>query len=290
MIEIEGLRHGYDGSGDVLALDAARVAAGGRWLLLGKSGSGKSTLLHILGGLLRPRAGRVVIDGQAVTDVPEGALDRWRGRTVGIVFQRLHLFETLSAADNLRAARLFAGLPPDEARVAEILSRLDLTDRAEHVEHVAIAMRSGLPDRGSLTVGFGAAARYVHPATGYSVAASLGAAPRVATAIAEALHIDDVRARSLHVWSAVWPSEHRRARALHDYGLGALLRLPAGDVQTFFEAFFELPTEQWGDYLRVDTSAAAVSRVMRSVFSSVPWRVRRRLATGSPLPFAQLLR
>ena len=131
MIEIEGLRHGYDGSGDVLALDAARVAAGGRWLLLGKSGSGKSTLLHILGGLLRPRAGRVVIDGQAVTDVPEGALDRWRGRTVGIVFQRLHLFETLSAADNLRAARLFAGLPPDEARVAEILSRLDLTDRAD---------------------------------------------------------------------------------------------------------------------------------------------------------------
>ena len=167
---------------------------------------------------------------------------------------------------------------------------VDLTDRAEHVEHVAIPMRSGLPHRESLTVGLGAAARYVHPATGYSVAASLGAAPRVAIAIAEAVHIDDVRARSIHVWNAVWPSEHRRARALHDYGLAALLRLPAGDVQTFFEAFFELPTEQWAEYLRVDTSAVAVSRVMTSVFSSVPWRVRRRLATGSPLPFAGLLR
>ncbi len=130
MIQIDGLRHGYDGGADVLDVPAARVEAGGRWLLLGKSGSGKSTLLHVLGGLLRPRAGRVVVDGQDVYGRPEGALDRWRGRTVGIVFQRLHLFETLTAADNLRAARLFAGLPADEARIAALLARLDLTARA----------------------------------------------------------------------------------------------------------------------------------------------------------------
>lgn len=130
-IRIEGLRHGYDGGADVLDVPEATVPAGGRWLLLGKSGSGKSTLLHILGGLLRPRAGRVVVDGQDVTATPEGDLDRWRGRTVGVVFQRLHLFETLSAADNLRAARWLAGLPADEARVRSVLARLDLAPHAD---------------------------------------------------------------------------------------------------------------------------------------------------------------
>ncbi|MEY4229585.1 MAG: putative lycopene beta-cyclase, partial [Actinomycetota bacterium] len=136
----------------------------------------------------------------------------------------------------------------------------------------------------------GAAAGYVHPATGYSVASSLRAAPRVAAGIAAALTIDDPGRRALTAWNAVWPAEQRRARALHDYGLAALLRLPAADVQSFFDAFFALPVELWSAYLRVDTAATTVSRVMTAVFSSVPWRVRRRLAAGSPAPFARLLR
>jgi lycopene beta-cyclase len=182
-------------------------------------------------------------------------------------------------------------MPVDELR-ARLSARLgaDLTDGAEHVEQVVIPMRPGLPNRSSLTVGFGAAAGYVHPATGYSVAASLRAAPRVAAGIAAALPIDDPRRRALSVWNAVWPAEQRRARALHDYGLAALLRLPAADVQSFFDAFFALPVELWSAYLRVDTDATTVSRVMTAVFSSVPWRVRRRLAAGSPAPFARLLR
>ncbi|MEX0848178.1 MAG: lycopene cyclase family protein [Ilumatobacteraceae bacterium] len=179
----------------------------------------------------------------------------------------------------------------DELR-RRLASRLgaDLTDTAARVEHVVIPMRPGVPNRSSLTVGFGAAAGYVHPATGYSVSASLRAAPRVAAGIAESLMIDDPRRRALTVWGAVWPGEQRRARALHDYGLAALLRLPADDVQAFFDAFFALPVEVWSAYLRVDTDATTVSRVMTAVFSSVPWRVRRRLAMGSPVPFARLLR
>lgn len=179
--------------------------------------------------------------------------------------------------------------------VDELRSRLatrlgtDLTDVADHVEHVVIPMRPGVPNRRSLTVGFGAAAGYVHPATGYSVAASIRAAPRVAAGLAAARSIDDPRRRALTVWDTVWPSEQRRARALHDYGLAALLRLPADDVQAFFDAFFALPVELWSAYLRVDTDATTVSRVMTAVFSSVPWRVRRRLAAGSPAPFARLL-
>lgn len=175
---------------------------------------------------------------------------------------------------------------------ARLTARLgdDPTDRAEHVELVSIPMQPGLPQRGALTVGFGAAARYVHPATGYSVAASLRAAPRVAAAIAANVGDADLRRRSVRVWNAVWPAEQRRARALHDVGLAALLQLPARDVQAFFDGFFALPTEQWSAYLRIDTTVAEVTRAMRAVFSSVPWPVRRRLATASPLPLARLLR
>lgn len=183
-------------------------------------------------------------------------------------------------------------MPVDVLR-ARLAARLgaDLTDQAEHVEHVSIPMRPGLPSRLQPTVGFGAAAGYVHPATGYSVTASLRAAPRVADAIAEALASDVSPAETARrVWEAVWPPPSRRARALHDQGLAALLRLGSDDVRQFFESFFQLPVDVWAPYLRVDVGAAEVSRAMSSVFARVPWAVRTRLAAGSPVAFARLLR
>ncbi|MCB1000100.1 MAG: lycopene cyclase family protein [Acidimicrobiales bacterium] len=183
-------------------------------------------------------------------------------------------------------------MPIDELR-ARLAARLgaDLTGRAEHVEHVSIPMRPGVPSRLQPTVGFGAAAGFVHPATGYSVTASLRAAPRVAAAIAGALDGDVPAAEaSRRVWDAVWPPPARRARALHDQGLAALLRLGGDDIRQFFESFFELPVEVWAPYLRVDVGAAEVSRAMSAVFARVPWPVRTRLAAGSPVAFARLLR
>lgn len=174
-----------------------------------------------------------------------------------------------------------ARTPPLDLEVlrARLAARLgaDLTATAEHVEQVSIPMAPGIPARGQAVVGFGAAAGYIHPATGYSVAASLRAAPRVAAGLAAAVPLDDPWQRSLTAWNAVWPAEHRRARLLHDYGLGVLLRMSADELAGFFGAFFELPTEQWSAYLRIDTSVAAVSRTMTAMLRSVPWRLRRRL-------------
>lgn len=159
----------------------------------------------------------------------------------------------------------------------------DMTDRALGVEHVAIPMRSGIPDRHHFVVGFGASARYLHPATGYSVTASLRAAPRVAEEIAAALRdgepADELARRA---WNAVWPAPARRSRALHDRGLNALLRMRTDDIRVFFDAFFDLPVADWSEYLRIDGGPLAVSRSMANVFSSVPWSLRRRLAMGSP--------
>jgi ABC-type lipoprotein export system ATPase subunit len=77
-------RHRY-GDRQVGALDAWRAAVGEHWLVLGASGSGKTTLLGILGGLLRPSEGRVMVGGQDLTSLSGPALDRFRGREIDYV-------------------------------------------------------------------------------------------------------------------------------------------------------------------------------------------------------------
>jgi putative ABC transport system ATP-binding protein len=129
MISVEGLRHRY-GERQVLALDAWQAAAGEHWLVLGASGSGKTTLLCILGGLLRPSAGRVTVAGEDLAALSGTALDRFRGQRVGFVPQKLHLIASLTVADNLLLAQYLAGVEQDRARVYEVLGVLGLADRA----------------------------------------------------------------------------------------------------------------------------------------------------------------
>jgi putative ABC transport system ATP-binding protein len=129
MFALEGLRHRY---GAMLALDVAswRAAAGEHWLLAGPSGSGKSTLLHILAGLTTPSAGKVVVAGTDLAALAGSARDRWRGRTVGLVPQRLHLVGALDVADNLRLAQYLAGSEQDAGRVRELLEAVGVADLA----------------------------------------------------------------------------------------------------------------------------------------------------------------
>lgn len=128
LIEVAGLRHEIGGR-IVLDLPAWRVEAGRHCLLLGPSGSGKTTLMHALAGLKRLAAGRVTVAGQDLGALPGPALDVFRGRTVGIVFQTLHLVAALSLADNLRLAQWLAGLPQDREAVRAALDGVGLGDR-----------------------------------------------------------------------------------------------------------------------------------------------------------------
>jgi putative ABC transport system ATP-binding protein len=77
--------------------------------LVGPSGSGKSTLMMILGGLERPNAGRVVIDGADLGALDEDALARFRRDTIGIVFQSFHLVPTMNALENVAIPLELAG-------------------------------------------------------------------------------------------------------------------------------------------------------------------------------------
>jgi putative ABC transport system ATP-binding protein len=114
----------------VVAIPSWAVAPGQHSLILGPSGSGKSTLLHMIAGLLRPSRGRVLVAGRDLGALAPGELDAWRGRSIGIVLQRLHLIPALTVRDNLRLARSLARLPPDAARIDALLADLGLAARA----------------------------------------------------------------------------------------------------------------------------------------------------------------
>lgn len=134
MLKLSGMRQRY-GDRTVLALDRFEAAAGEHWLVLGASGSGKTTFLNLAAGLLPASEGVVEVDAADLAKLKGGALDRWRGRTVGIVPQKLHLVSSLTVAQNLALASYLAGLPENTGRVRSLLDELGLGDKASSRPH-----------------------------------------------------------------------------------------------------------------------------------------------------------
>ncbi|HEX3085978.1 MAG TPA: ABC transporter ATP-binding protein, partial [Pyrinomonadaceae bacterium] len=94
---------------------------------------GKSTMLHLLGGLLTPTKGRIVIDGEDLTAASDAKRTDIRRRKIGFVFQRFNLFPTLTAEGNLRLAERIQGNGADDPdRRREILRLLRLEDKMHH--------------------------------------------------------------------------------------------------------------------------------------------------------------
>jgi len=119
---------------EALRVGRWEAAAGAQVALVGESGSGKSTLLHVLAGLAVPDRGRVEVLGTDLASLPEAARDRFRGERIGLVFQSLNLFPSLTARENLLAAPLFAGRASreDGERADALLARVGLAHRARH--------------------------------------------------------------------------------------------------------------------------------------------------------------
>lgn len=134
MFLIRDLRQAYDGV-DVLQIRDWQAEQGEHWLVLGPSGSGKTTLLHILAGILKPSYGDVLVAGHPLPRLKPRELDRFRGRHVGIVLQRLHLIDSLTVIDNVLLAQYFSRLPYDRERVREVLASLGLEDKAHAYPH-----------------------------------------------------------------------------------------------------------------------------------------------------------
>ncbi len=104
---------------------------GSHWLLLGQSGCGKTTLLHLLGGLLRPTEGRILVQNQEITTLSDNDLDYFRGQHIGIIFQQPHLIKALTVEENLLTAQYLAGKAQDKSKVKDLLSKLNISDKLQ---------------------------------------------------------------------------------------------------------------------------------------------------------------
>src|SRR6185369_1177755 len=136
ILEAENLEKVYRiGKVDVPALRGVSldVQEGEFVAIMGPSGCGKSTMLHLLGGLMTPTSGRIVIDGEDITAASDAKRTAVRRKKIGFVFQRFNLFPTLTAEGNLRLAERIHGNGSDDPdRRREILRMLRLQDKLHH--------------------------------------------------------------------------------------------------------------------------------------------------------------
>ena len=187
--------------------------------------------------------------------VEETSLARRPGLPLATLRRRLHA----------RMAHHGITAPPD-ARSEKVSFRVD------HQRHGA-----------SDALGFGAAAPLIHPATGFSLAASLRLAPQVAAALAEHLPGDPAQALDA-AQKTVWPRNARIVHRVRRIGLESMLRMPPADVPGFFEQFFALPDSHRWTYLTARDDVTGIVAAMNCLFRTSGGGLRRHLVTSAMLP------
>ena len=105
------------------------VQPGSFTAIIGKSGCGKSTLLHLLGGLDRPTAGEIIVDGNELHSMNRTQLALFRRRRVGFIFQQFNLIPDLTVYDNVIFPLALDGTSSDEAFIMHLLEKLHIADK-----------------------------------------------------------------------------------------------------------------------------------------------------------------
>ena len=131
VLEAQGVGFSY-GSKVVLRLERLSLQQGETAAVIGPSGCGKTTFLHLVAGLLRPSQGSIEVCGQRINELGASAADRFRGKNLGIVFQRLHLLPALTVLDNVLLAQRLARKRPDSAAAQALLAQLGLEGLERH--------------------------------------------------------------------------------------------------------------------------------------------------------------
>ena len=137
MLRMENVSKSYRHRGQlVTALDQAHVQipTGDFVALVGPSGSGKSTLLLMLGGMLSPSSGRVLLEGQSIYDLNANGRAALRRQKIGFVFQTFNLVTYLTALENVQIPLYLAGVDKaaQAAKAQQLLERVGLGDRIHH--------------------------------------------------------------------------------------------------------------------------------------------------------------
>jgi putative ABC transport system ATP-binding protein len=136
VLSARGLRKSWSTpQGDIEVLRGVDLdlAKGGSIAIIGPSGSGKSTLLTLLATLDRPTSGSLIIDGLDTGTLTDQQLSRWRGKSLGIVFQQFHLMPSLTALENVSLPLEIQGVKGSEGLAEKALSEVGMTHRLHHL-------------------------------------------------------------------------------------------------------------------------------------------------------------
>ena len=131
-LKIKGLARTYgQGEGRVEALRGVsfEVQRGEFVAVMGPSGSGKSTLMHLLGGVERPTAGAIELEGVDLLALPEEKRTLFRRRQIGLVYQFYNLVPLLTVAENIALPLLLDGRAPAPGQLEGLAARLELSEK-----------------------------------------------------------------------------------------------------------------------------------------------------------------
>lgn len=137
MYQLQSVTHTYQRRGQtVTALDNVTLAISENDFVavVGPSGSGKTTLLSVLGGMLAPTSGQIVLDDKSMYELSIAERAALRQQTIGFVFQSFNLIPWLTACQNVQVPLMLCGKssPEQRERAMELLERVGLSDRTDH--------------------------------------------------------------------------------------------------------------------------------------------------------------
>lgn len=128
MIQTENLSFKYKKGKHIFSFPNIALRKQENLLVLGKSGIGKTTFLHLLAGLLKPNSGKVIINSVDLNALKDNQLDKYRGSTIGLVFQKKHAIQSLNVLENLHARLFFSKKTTDTKKIEMLLEQLDLLE------------------------------------------------------------------------------------------------------------------------------------------------------------------
>ena len=152
-IELRDVFKSYEtGAGEIAVLKdvSLQVPQGDFVSIVGPSGSGKSTMLNMITGIDHPTRGEVVIGGQAVHELSENRLARWRGKHVGVIFQFFQLLPTLTILENVMLPMDFCDVYKRRERKGHAMELLEQVGIADQAHKLPSALSGGQQQRAAI--------------------------------------------------------------------------------------------------------------------------------------------
>jgi lipoprotein-releasing system ATP-binding protein len=130
MLSINNITYKYN-QGELISFPDFALDRGEHALMLGQSGCGKTTLLHLMAGMLSPKSGSVKIEGTEIEKLSPSEADKFRGKNIGIIFQKPYFIQAISVEENLTLAAMLGSEKLDKSFNSHLLDSLGILHKAK---------------------------------------------------------------------------------------------------------------------------------------------------------------